>query len=169
MIPAGEDCAMHKGTTEEGYLNPNRQRVVRSTGLPGTDHNQKVYALRCESCGNVYGANGSDIHRRRCPNCGGGRPGLPIVDASHPPGRHEDEWAVAEAKARLSELLDKASERPLTITRNGRPIAVVVGVEEWKRRTRLKGKLAAFFQSAPAGFQELEIERAADKARDVKL
>ncbi len=160
---------MHKHTTDIGYRNVNGQVVERSTGLPGTDHNQKVYALRCERCSTVYGANGSDIHRRLCPNCGGGRPGLAIPDTTHAQSPRPDEWAVADAKARLSELLEKASHRPLTITRNGKPIAVVVGIEEWKRRAKPKGSLAEFFQSAPDGFHELEFERAADQARDVKL
>jgi hypothetical protein len=66
------------GTTEPGYRNRNRQTVVRATELPGTDHNQKIYVLKCGDCGIEYGANGSDIHLRRCPNCQFGRPGLPF-------------------------------------------------------------------------------------------
>lgn len=64
-------------TTCPGYLNRNGQEVVRTTGLPGTDHRQKVYVLLCTKCGREYGANGSDIHARKCPFCQGGRPGLP--------------------------------------------------------------------------------------------
>src|SRR3990172_5441402 len=67
-----------KGTTNPGYENPNGQIVVHYTGHPGTDHNQFVYELRCKHCGQVYGANGSDIHERKCPNCQGGRPGIPL-------------------------------------------------------------------------------------------
>ena len=63
-------------TTEQGYTNRNGQVVVGKTGLPGTDHNQYVYVLRCGRCGHRYGANGSDIWQRLCPRCGGGRPGL---------------------------------------------------------------------------------------------
>jgi rRNA maturation endonuclease Nob1 len=64
-------------TTTPGYVNPNSQMVVRGTGLPGTDHLQRIYVLHCNRCGHEYGANGSDIHERKCPRCGGGRPGLP--------------------------------------------------------------------------------------------
>lgn len=64
-------------TTQVGYRNRNDQEVVRPTGLPGTDHLQYVYVLRCAACGCEYGANGSDIHGRKCPRCQGGRPGLP--------------------------------------------------------------------------------------------
>jgi hypothetical protein len=71
-------CAMSKGTTEPGYRNRNGQVVIRSTHLAGTDHYQYVYVLRCGNCGHEYGANGSDIFQRRCPNCQGGAPGLSV-------------------------------------------------------------------------------------------
>lgn len=67
-----------KGTTTPGYRNPNGQVVIGPTGRAGTDHNQQVYRLCCGQCGVNYGANGSDIHARRCPACGGGKPGLVI-------------------------------------------------------------------------------------------
>lgn len=65
-------------TTAPGSVNRNRQLVVRRTELPGNDHQQRVYELRCLECDHHYGANGSDIFQRRCPNCGGGAPGLPF-------------------------------------------------------------------------------------------
>jgi len=64
------------GTTRIGFTNRNQQTVVRRTNLAGTDHMQYIYVLSCGRCGNQYGANGSDIHLRMCPNCQGGRPGL---------------------------------------------------------------------------------------------
>ena len=66
-----------KGTTEIGFTNRNNQTVVRKTNLPGTDHNQKIYVLRCNACErpHEYGANGADIFERRCPERGGA-PGL---------------------------------------------------------------------------------------------
>ncbi|MGA3162064.1 MAG: hypothetical protein ABSC77_12680 [Terracidiphilus sp.] len=64
-------------TTSIGYVNRNGQVVVRNTGLLGTDHGQSVYQLGCSLCGHVYGANGSDIHLRKCPEHQGGAPGLP--------------------------------------------------------------------------------------------
>ena len=70
------NAAKSKGTTQPGYINRNGQGVVRPTGLAGNDHLQKVYVLRCGDCGATYGANGSDIHLRRCPKCQGGAPGL---------------------------------------------------------------------------------------------
>ena len=63
-------------TTKPGYVNKNGQQVVKATDLPGNDHNQVVYVMKCGSCGNRYGVNGSDIWQRKCPTCGGGAAGL---------------------------------------------------------------------------------------------
>jgi hypothetical protein len=67
-----------KGTTTPGFVNPHKQEVIRNTGKPGTDYGQYIYELECKRCGHHYGANGSDIHERRCPSCDGGRPGLDL-------------------------------------------------------------------------------------------
>jgi hypothetical protein len=63
-------------TVQIGYENRNGQTVVAATGLPGTDHGQSVYVLRCRRCGAEYGCNGSDNFQRKCPRCQGGAPGL---------------------------------------------------------------------------------------------
>jgi Zn finger protein HypA/HybF involved in hydrogenase expression len=63
-------------STRTGYLNARGQVVIRNTMLDGTDHGQKVYQVACSHCGEVYGANGLDLHIRKCPNCQGGQPGL---------------------------------------------------------------------------------------------
>ena len=59
-------------------------------------------------------------------------------------------WTVAEAKAKFSELLDKAnSEGPQKITKHGRTTAVVVAAEEWDRKAERKGNLAEFLATSP--------------------
>jgi prevent-host-death family protein len=45
----------------------------------------------------------------------------------------EQNWTVARAKAKLSELIERAQSEPQTITRNGKPSVVVVSAEEWQR------------------------------------
>jgi hypothetical protein len=60
-------------TTRIGYVNKNGQVVVRNSRMPGTDNNQVVYQLGCSQCGEVYGANGTDIFERKCPKCQDGR------------------------------------------------------------------------------------------------
>ena len=74
---------MHERTTLPGYVNRNNQRVIRRTDIPGNDHNQYVYVLRCGRCGHEYGANGSDIWLRKCPKCDGGAPGLEYEVPNH--------------------------------------------------------------------------------------
>ena len=66
-------------TTQSGFINRNAQRVIRDTGLPGTDHGQTAYVLECEQCQHRYAVNGSDIFERRCPKCQSGKPGIPIA------------------------------------------------------------------------------------------
>ncbi|RIQ36732.1 type II toxin-antitoxin system Phd/YefM family antitoxin [Jiangella rhizosphaerae] len=71
-----------------------------------------------------------------------------------------DTWSVADAKARLSELLDTVGrDGPQTISRRGRPVAVVVSVDEWERRKRRQGTLAEFLATAPVGDEDLILER----------
>ena len=80
-----------------------------------------------------------------------------------------DRWAVAKAKASFSELIDRArTDGPQTITRNGRPTAVVVSIEDWDRKTRRHGNLAEFFASSPLRDADIVIERTADGPRDLE-
>lgn len=79
-------------------------------------------------------------------------------------------WSVAQAKARLSEVIDRALEQgPQAITRNGRPAVVVVSSADWARRTRRKGTLAEFFAASPLPGAAIEIERPPGGARKVEL
>jgi prevent-host-death family protein len=76
------------------------------------------------------------------------------------------EWPVTEAKARLSEVLERAAaEGPQTITRNGRPRAIVVSVDEWKRKSRRRGNLAEFFAASPLRGTRLRVKRSKDRPR----
>lgn len=63
-------------TVEIGYLNPNGQQCCGHCGVAGADHGQYAYKIECTICGYVYGANGSDMDERRCPECQGGAPGI---------------------------------------------------------------------------------------------
>jgi len=65
-------------STQIGYINRNNQRCGGHRGQEGNDHLQRAYRMQClqPSCGNVYGANGSDVFQRKCPKCQGGEPGL---------------------------------------------------------------------------------------------
>lgn len=79
-------------------------------------------------------------------------------------------WSVAEAKARLSEVIDRALRQgPQSITRNGRPAVVVVSSEEWARRTGRSGSLAKFFAASPLPGSGLEVERPQGGTRETEL
>jgi prevent-host-death family protein len=78
-------------------------------------------------------------------------------------------WTVADAKARLSEVIERAQGEPQTITRNGKPSVVVVSIDEWARKTARKGSLAEFLLASPLRGAELDLERVRDKPRDLAL
>jgi prevent-host-death family protein len=82
--------------------------------------------------------------------------------SSPPPG---GPWTLASAKARLSEVVDRAQAGPQTITRNGAPAAVIVSAEEWARKTTRKGTLAEFLLASPLRGADLELERQHDLPR----
>ena len=82
----------------------------------------------------------------------------------------EENWTIAEAKARFSELIDRANATgPQTITRHGRTAAVIVSAEEWERKTKRRGNLAEFFAASPLRDSGLVVERSKDGTRDVEL
>ena len=79
-------------------------------------------------------------------------------------------WTVAEAKAKFSEIIDRAmSEGPQTITRKGRTAAVVVGAEEWQRKTLRAGNLAEFFAGSPLRGSNLRVRRIKARPRKIRL
>jgi prevent-host-death family protein len=79
-------------------------------------------------------------------------------------------WTVAEAKAKFSEVVDKARMNgPQTITKNGRITVVVVSAEEWERKTRRPGNLAEFFAESPLRDSGIETPRKKDGPREGDL
>lgn len=79
-------------------------------------------------------------------------------------------WTVAEAKAKLSELLEKAkSEGPQKITKHGRTTAVVVAAEEWERKAERKGNLAEFLAASPMQRLGLKPKKLPIRLRRVEL
>lgn len=79
-------------------------------------------------------------------------------------------WTVAEAKAKFSEVIDKARALgPQTITRNGRTAAVVVASDEWERKTKRQGTLAEFFAASPLPGSGLRVKRLRGGARKTSL
>jgi prevent-host-death family protein len=79
-------------------------------------------------------------------------------------------WTVAEAKAKFSELIDKALSRgPQIVTRSGRKAVVIVAADEWERKTRRTGNLAEFLAASPLRGSGLKVRRSRDGLRQTKL
>lgn len=75
---------------------------------------------------------------------------------------------MQEAKQRFSELIRAvADDGPQTVTRQGVPVAVVVGFSEFRRLTNSDG-FKEFLQSAP-DLDELDIRREAVGSRRIEL
>ena len=84
-------------------------------------------------------------------------------------------WALHDAKARLSEVIDRAlSEGPQHVTRHGRRAVVIVAAEDWERRQQATNgeprmSFADFLLSAPQapdGF-DFELTPSNIRPRDV--
>ena len=88
-----------------------------------------------------------------------------------------DHWQIQDAKQRFSEMIRAvASEGPQVITRHGEDVAVVVGIGEYRRLTRLSVDLAGILLGGPKldngsvdVLAEIEAERKADFGRAVDL
>jgi prevent-host-death family protein len=83
-------------------------------------------------------------------------------------------WQVQEAKSRFSELIERAEkEGPQTITKHGRPSAVVVSVAEYERLgkadAREKPSLIDFLLNSGPILDDFEIERDKDMGREIDL
>jgi prevent-host-death family protein len=77
-------------------------------------------------------------------------------------------WQIQEAKARFSEMVERArKEGPQTVTRHGKTVAVLVPVEEYRRLRGGSKRLKDLLSAAP--LQGVEISRSRDIGRVVDL
>src|SRR5512138_3107035 len=101
-------------------------------------------------------------------------PGRPLDNAPRRKRKPvEQEWQLQEAKARFSEVFRLARERgPQRVTKHGREAVIVLPAEEYARlaesETR-KGTLAEFFAASPLRGSGIDLDRARDFGRDIKL
>ena len=83
---------------------------------------------------------------------------------------HDREWQLQEAKNRLSQVVDSAlHDGPQTITLRGKPAAVVVSFDEYRKLTLPRTGLSQFFRQSPLYDVELDLSRSADLSREVEL
>ena len=83
-------------------------------------------------------------------------------------------WKVQEAKTRFSEVLERAQhEGPQTITRHGKPRAVVLSAAEYEALRQREGKpkrdFVDFLLNSGPIFEGMDIERSTDTGRDIDL
>lgn len=83
-------------------------------------------------------------------------------------------WQVQEAKTHLSEVIERAqSEGPQTITRHGKPRAVVLSAVAYealrKGRAKPKRDFVDFLMNSGPKFEHFEVERSKDTGRDVEF
>jgi prevent-host-death family protein len=79
-------------------------------------------------------------------------------------------WTIADAKAKFSEVINRArTDGPQTITRNGHITVVVVSAEEWERKSHRPGNLAEFFAGSPLRDSGLEVQRPEGGLREAGL
>ncbi len=78
-------------------------------------------------------------------------------------------WQLQDAKQQFSRLVDLArSQGPQVVTRHGKEVAVVVGIDEYRRMGSDGGAFKRFLAEAP-DLDLLEIDRATEPAPVVEL
>ena len=83
---------------------------------------------------------------------------------------HAREWQLQEAKNRLSQVVDSALHSgPQTITLRGKPAAVVVSFEEYRKLAQPRTGLSQFFRQSPLHGIELDLTRSDDLSLEVEL
>jgi antitoxin Phd len=79
-------------------------------------------------------------------------------------------WQLQEAKARLSDVVKRASsEGPQSITLRGNPVAVVLSHADYARLRRPRPSFVELMRSSPLVGVELRIKRTQTLTRDVAL
>jgi antitoxin Phd len=77
-------------------------------------------------------------------------------------------WQIQEAKAKFSQLVQKAIEEgPQTVTRRGKDVAVVLSADEYRRLCKGQIDFKEFLTLLP--LDGVDLERNKDLPRDVDL
>lgn len=80
------------------------------------------------------------------------------------------EWALQDAKARLSELVRLAMEHePQEVTLRGEPAVVVLSREDYERLTRPKQNFVELIRNSPLMDVDIDLTRDPSPMRDIDL
>lgn len=79
-----------------------------------------------------------------------------------------DTWQLQRAKAQLSKLIETtATHGPQTVTRHGRPAAVVLSTADYRRLRRKQPDFKRFLRGAR--LHTLDLARSRDRGRRIEL
>lgn len=80
----------------------------------------------------------------------------------------ENTWQLQRAKAEFSKLIDTSiAKGPQTVTRHGRPAAVVISAAEYQKLRRREPDFKRFLRKAP--LHQLHLTRRRDRGRRIEL
>ena len=80
------------------------------------------------------------------------------------------DWALQDAKARLSEVVRLAMEhQPQEITLRGEPAVVVLSVEDYRRLLQPRPSFVELIRNSPLMDAEIDLSREQSLAREVEL
>jgi antitoxin Phd len=79
-------------------------------------------------------------------------------------------WQLQDAKARLSEVVKKAThEGPQHITLHGEPAAVVLSEADYRRLKKPPRRFVDFIRSSPLQGVDLDLTRDSSQPREIHL
>lgn len=77
-------------------------------------------------------------------------------------------WQLQDAKQQFSKVVERArADGPQLVTRNGKEVAVVLDVDEYRRLTSHGGDFKRFLFEGPRF--ELEVERSKELPREIEF
>ena len=79
-------------------------------------------------------------------------------------------WQMQEAKAKLSEVIQRAvNEGPQEVSVRGKPAAVIISYKQYASLTSPKSSFVQFLQHSPLAGVNLELERDKTPCREIEL
>lgn len=79
-------------------------------------------------------------------------------------------WQLQEAKARMSEMIERAQKSPQEITVHGKPVAVVVSRATFDTLSQSQGSLVDFMQRSPLrDANDVTFDRDKSRTRNIRM
>jgi antitoxin Phd len=78
-------------------------------------------------------------------------------------------WQLNEAKAKLTEFVKNAKQKPQIITKHGKPEVVAIDIDLYRKLISKNKDFVSFLKASPLYGIDLEIERDKSFFRDTEL